>query len=50
LQIPCTAQTIVYTGLGIASLVAGQVKRVAMGETCKREIIFDQKTLTFLAA
>ena len=50
LQIPCTAQAIVYTGLGIASLVAGQVKRVAMGETCKREIIFDQKTLTFLAA
>jgi molybdopterin/thiamine biosynthesis adenylyltransferase len=48
LQLPCTAQAIVYTGLGIASLVAGQVKRVAMGETCKREIIFDQKTLTFL--
>ena len=50
LQIPCTAQAIVYTSLGIASLVAGQVKRVAMGEICKREIIFDQKTLTFLTA
>lgn len=47
-QLPCTAQAIVYNGLGIASLVAGQVKRVAMGEAWKREIIFDQKTLTFL--
>ncbi len=49
-QLPCTAQAIVYTGFGIASLVAGQVKRVAMGDTCKREIIFDQKTLTFFTA
>ncbi len=49
-QLPCTAQAIVYTGFGIASLVAGQVKRVAMGETCKREIIFDHRTLTFLTA
>ena len=32
LQLPCTAQAIVYTGFGIASMVAGQVKRVAMGE------------------
>jgi len=47
-QFPCTAQAIVYTSFGIASLVAGQVKRVAMGEAWKREIIFDQKTLTFL--
>ncbi len=50
LQLPCTAQAIVYNGLWIASLVAGQVKRVAMGEAWKREIIFDQKTLTFLTA
>lgn len=49
-QIPCTAQAIVYTSFGIASLVAGQVKRVVMGEACKREIIFDQKTLTFFTA
>jgi molybdopterin/thiamine biosynthesis adenylyltransferase len=48
LQLPCTAQAIVYNGFGIASLVAAQVKRVAMGEVWKREIIFDQKTLTFL--
>ena len=48
-QVPCTAQAIVYTGFGIASLVAGQVKRVAMGEVCKREMIFDHRTLTFLA-
>ena len=47
-QVPCTAQAIVYNGLGIASMVTGQVKRVAMGEAWKREIIFDQKTLTFL--
>ena len=50
LQIPCTAQAIVYTNFGVASLVAGQVRRVAMGEACKREIIFDQKTLTFFTA
>ena len=50
LQLPCTAQAIVYNSFGIASLVAGQVKRVAMGEAWKREIIFDQKTLTFLTA
>ncbi len=49
LQLPCTAQAIVYNGFGIASLVAGQVKRVAMGEAWQREIIFDQRTLTFLA-
>ncbi len=49
LQLPCTAQAIVYNGFGIASLVAGQVKRVAMGEPWQREIIFDQRTLTFLA-
>jgi len=50
LQLPCTAQAIVYTGFGIASLVAGQVKRVAMGEAYKREIIFDHNTITFLTA
>ena len=50
LQLPCTAQAIVYNSFGIAGLVAGQVKRVAMGEAWKREIIFDQKTLTFLTA
>ena len=50
LQISCTAQAIVYTSFGIASLVAGQVKRVAMGEACKREIIFDQRTLTLFTA
>jgi len=50
LHLPCTAQAIVYTGFGIASLVAGQVKRVAVGDECKREIIFDQNTLTFLTA
>jgi molybdopterin/thiamine biosynthesis adenylyltransferase len=49
-QVPCTAQSIVYNGFAIASLVASQVKRVAMGEPLRREIIFDQKTLTFLTA
>ncbi len=49
-QAPCTAQAIIYNGLGIASLVAGQVKRVAMGEAWNLEIIFDQKTLTFLTS
>ena len=50
LQLPCTAQAIIYNCFGIASLVAGQVKRVAMGEACPFEIIFDQRTLTFLTA
>lgn len=48
MQLPCTAQAIIYNCFGIASLVAGQVKRVAMGETWNLEIIFDQKTLSFL--
>jgi molybdopterin/thiamine biosynthesis adenylyltransferase len=50
LQLPCTAQAIIYNCFGIASLVAGQVKRVVMGEACPFEIIFDQRTLTFLTA
>jgi molybdopterin/thiamine biosynthesis adenylyltransferase len=50
MQVPCTAQAIVYNSFGIASLVAGQVRRVAMGEACPFEIIFDQRTLTFLTA
>jgi tRNA A37 threonylcarbamoyladenosine dehydratase len=48
-QAPCTAQAIAYTGFGIAALVAGQVKRVAMGEPWRTEIIFDHKTLTCIA-
>jgi molybdopterin/thiamine biosynthesis adenylyltransferase len=50
MQVPCTAQAIIYNCFGIASLVAGQVKRVTMGEACPFEIIFDQRTLTFLTA
>ncbi|HZY31582.1 MAG TPA: ThiF family adenylyltransferase [Candidatus Methylomirabilis sp.] len=50
LHVPCTAQAIVYNGFGIAGLVAGQVKRIVMGEACPFEIIFDQRTLTFLTA
>jgi tRNA A37 threonylcarbamoyladenosine dehydratase len=50
LQVPCSAQAIAYSNFGIAGLVAGQVKRIVMGETCPFEIIFDQRTLTFLTA
>jgi molybdopterin/thiamine biosynthesis adenylyltransferase len=50
MQVPCTAQAIIYNCFGIASLVAGQVKRVTIGEACPFEIIFDQRTLTFLTA
>jgi molybdopterin/thiamine biosynthesis adenylyltransferase len=49
-QAPCTAQAIVYNGFGIAGLVAGQVKRITMGEVLNLEIIFDQKTFTFLTS
>lgn len=45
---PCTAQAIIYTTLGSAALVAGQIKRYATGEPCEPDIIFDLATLTLL--
>ncbi len=44
----CTAKTIMYTVLGLASIIADQVKKFLVGETVRREITFDMKTLTFI--
>jgi len=49
MNLPCTAQAIVYTGFSIAGLVAGQIKKFLTGEPLKGELILDHKTLTFLA-
>jgi predicted ThiF/HesA family dinucleotide-utilizing enzyme len=48
-NLPCTAQAIVYTGFSIAGLVAGQIKKFLTGEPLKGELILDHKTVTFLA-
>ena len=49
LQERCTAKTIMYTVLSLASLLANQVKKFLVGEHLKREMIFDMKTVTLLA-
>jgi hypothetical protein len=46
---PCTARAIVYTTLGVAALVANQVKRFARGEPLTPDVIFDFATLSLLA-
>lgn len=45
---PCSAQAIVYTTLGVAALVANQVKRFARGESFESDVVFDFATLTVL--
>lgn len=45
---PCTARAIIYTTLGLASLVANQVKRHARGEACERDVLVDFATLSVL--
>ncbi len=45
---PCTAQAIIYTTLGIAAIVANQIKRFALGEPPERDTILDLATLTLL--
>jgi hypothetical protein len=45
---PCTAQAIIYTTFGLASFVANQVKRHALGEVYERDLLFDFATLTLL--
>lgn len=49
-RLPCTARAIIYTGFSIAGLIANQVKKFAMREALKREIIFDHKTLTLVTS
>ncbi len=46
---PCTAQAIIYTTLGVASLVANQVKRYALAEPSDPDLIFDYVTLSLLS-
>jgi hypothetical protein len=48
-DVPCTAQAIVYTGFSVAGLVAGQIKKFLTGEPFKGELILDHKTVTFVA-
>ena len=48
-NLPCTAQAIVYTGFSVAGLVAGQIKKFLTGEPLKGELILDHKTMTFVA-
>jgi hypothetical protein len=45
---PCTARAIIYTALGLASLVANQVKRHALGEAYERDLLVDFATLSVL--
>ncbi len=49
LQERCTAKTIMYTVLALASIVSNQVKKFLMGEPMKKEMLFDMKTMTFIA-
>lgn len=48
-QVRCTAKTIMYTVLLIASLLANQVKKFLSGEFLKKELIFDLKTITLIS-
>ena len=45
----CSGAAIVYTGFAVGSLIANQVKRFAMGERVRREVLWDLKTLTLVA-
>ena len=49
LPVRCTAKSIMYTVLSIASLLANQVKKVLSGENLKKELILDLKTITLIA-
>ena len=45
----CSGAAIVYTGFAVGSLIANQVKRFAMGEPVRREVLWDLMTLTLVA-
>jgi hypothetical protein len=49
LQERCTAKTIMYTVLSIASLLANQVKKFLVNDNLHRELILDLKTITLLS-
>lgn len=45
-ELPCTAQTIIYSVFLTASLICNQVKHLVKREEISKEIVFDFKTLT----
>jgi molybdopterin/thiamine biosynthesis adenylyltransferase len=47
-QLPCTARSIVYNVLMIASLICRAVKAVAKDEKFQRELVFDLGSMTFM--
>ena len=49
MHLPCTAQSIIYTGMMAGSLVANSVKRFAADETAVFEVIFDFTSFTLLS-
>lgn len=44
-DLPCTARTIVYNVLGVASVIAAQLKKMLYGEQYKKEINFSYKSM-----
>jgi hypothetical protein len=48
LQVRCTAKSIMYTVLSLASLLANLVKKFLTGEFLNKELTFDMKTVTLL--
>ena len=46
LPVRCTAKTIMYTVLSIASFLASQVKKFVMKEPISLQVVFDLKTVT----
>ncbi len=49
IPVRCTAKTIMYTVLSIASLLSNQVKKFLAGEFLKKELTFDLKTITLIS-
>jgi len=48
-RLPCSARSIVYCPTVIAGLIALQVKKFAMNQPVKKEILFDLPGLTLIA-
>lgn len=48
-RLPCSARSIVYCPLVVAGLIALQVKKFAIGESLKKEILLDLPNLVLVA-
>lgn len=48
-RLPCSARSIIYCPTVSAGLIALQVKKFAMNQPLKKEILFDLSTLTLIA-